>query len=80
MFWIQETGTNKNNMNYRLIYAEFESDLDRLPTQTDPGNQDNGDTIANKLVSAGSECIVLETGDVYVLGKSTNTWDKFGGA
>lgn len=79
MFWTQENGTNKNNSGYRLIYAEFETDIQNLPTQTTKGTQLKGNSSDNNVLAYGSECIVLETGNVYVLKKSTNTWDKFGG-
>lgn len=79
MFWVQETGTNHNNSTYRLFYADFESDLKNLPTQNKKGTQYNGDTVANQTCSAGSECVVIETGNVYILGKESNTWDRFGG-
>lgn len=80
MFWIQEIGTNKNNSKYKLFYAEEESDINNLPTQKNNGVQINGDTVSNCPVAAGSECVVLSTGNVYVLWKSTDTWTKFGGA
>lgn len=80
MFWIQQTGSKHNNSNYRLFYAETENDINNLPTQTQKGSQDDGDTVANSTCTAGSECVVIATGNVYVLGKESNTWDKFGGA
>ena len=78
-YWIQRTGTNHNNSAYRLFYAETEDDINNLPTQTQKGLQVNDDTVANATCAAGSECVVIATGNVYVLGKKSNTWDKFGG-
>ena len=72
MFWIQQTGSNHNNSGYRLFYAELESDLSLMPTNKQEGKQDNGDSIANKKVALGSECLVLETGNLYIL--SSNGW------
>ena len=81
MFWIQDR--KESDPMYRFFYAEYETDLLRLPTQTTEGTQDPGDDIelkaANAICGEGSECVVLEKGDVYTLWKSTNTWNKMGG-
>ena len=81
MFWIQNR--KESDPMYRFFYAEFETDLANLPTQTTEGKQnDNGDIelkAANTICGEGSECLVIENGEVYVLGKSTNTWDVLGG-
>lgn len=81
MFWIKDL-KNEDPM-YRFFYAEFETDRLNLPTQTERGKQDEGDDIelkaANAICGEGSECLVIESGNVYVLGKSTNTWDRMGG-
>ena len=81
MFWIQDR--KDSDPMYRFFYAEYESDLLNLPTQTEVGKQDDQGDIelkaANAICGEGSECLVVEKGDVYVLGKSTNTWDRLGG-
>lgn len=70
MFWIQETGVNKNNYEYRLYYAEEETDIDLLPTNLIEGKQSIGDKSVNKKCALGSECYCIETGDAYVLTSS----------
>ena len=70
MFWIQQTGTKNNNSAYRLFYAEYENDINFLPTDKQVGMQTNGNTVANQKCSLGSECMVLETGMLYVLSSS----------
>lgn len=81
MFWIKDL--KKEDPMYRFFYAEFETDRLNLPTQTERGKQDEGDDIklkvANNICGEGSECLIIESGNVYVLGKSTNTWDRMGG-
>lgn len=76
MFWIQETKTTQNNVGYKFFYADYETDVLNLPTQTEFGKQENDDTVSNQKVSAGSECFVLESGSAYILGKATNRWIK----
>ena len=74
MFWIQQTGTNHNNSAYRLFYADYETDVANLPTSQKNGKQDNGDTVANQKITAGSECLVLESGNLYILSKDDDEW------
>lgn len=75
MFWIQQTNNKHNNSAYNLYYADYELDVKNLPTASKVGLQENGDTVANKKTCAGSECLVLETGNVYILRKDTDTWE-----
>ena len=81
MFWIQDR--KESDPMYRMFYAEFETDLLNLPNMTTEGRQDDqGDVelkAANAICGEGSECVVLEKGDVYTLWKSTNTWRRMGG-
>lgn len=81
MFWIQDR--KESDPMYRMFYAEYETDLLNLPTMTTEGRQDARDDVelkaANAICGEGSECVVLEKGDVYTLWKSTNTWNKMGG-
>lgn len=74
MFWIQETGINKNNPNYKLFYAESKSDIDNMPTDIKQGTQENGDTVSNHLCSVGSECLCIDEGTLYIL--TTSGWTE----
>lgn len=74
MFWIQKTGLNRNNINYKLYYAEYISDISILPTNLKEGKQINGDTVANHKCALGAECFCLEDGTKHVL--TTNGWQK----
>ncbi|MEY8425315.1 hypothetical protein AALB52_21895 [Lachnospiraceae bacterium 38-14] len=74
MYWIQETGTNKNSPGYRLFYAETIQDINLMPTNLKKGSQDNGDTVANQVCSLGSECLCLENSGHYIL--SNSGWTK----
>lgn len=76
MFWIQETGNNKNNSNYRLFYADYEDDIFKLPTAQYEGTQENGDSVANHKCAAGSKCFVIENSKSYVLSKETDKWKE----
>lgn len=79
-YWIQEFGGNgKNNSSYRLFYCETEADITDLPNLTDEGVQQGNDTVSNNPCPAGCEALALDTGDLYILKKSTNTWEKLGG-
>ncbi len=74
MFWIQETGTNKNNPNYKLFYAETKADIDFMPTDKRNGTQNNDDTTSNKTCALGSECLVIDAGSLYIL--TTSGWQE----
>lgn len=79
-YWIQEIGGNgKNSSGYKLFYCETETDVTNLPNMTDEGVQQDNDTVSCKPCVAGCEAVVLDTGDVYTLRKSTNTWEVLGG-
>lgn len=79
-YWIQEFGGDgKNYSNYKLFYCETEADVLDLPNMTDEGVQQGSDTVSNKPCVAGCEALVLDTGDLYVLKKTTNMWEKIGG-
>lgn len=79
MFWIQEPASKQNNSGYRLFYCESEADILNLPTQKEEGKQVGDDTVCNKRCAYGSEAVVINTGEVYVLQKSTDTWEVLGG-
>ena len=79
-YWIQEYGGDgKNDSRYKLFYCESESDVADLPNLTDEGIQQGTDNISNKPCIAGCEALALDTGDLYVLKKTTNMWEKIGG-
>ena len=78
-YWIQEFGGNgKNSQQYRLFYCETETDVQDLPNMTDEGVP-QGDSVSHKPCPAGCEALVLDTGTVYTLRKTTNNWKKLGG-
>ena len=62
-FWEDQDSQLKNS-DKKSFMADGESDISSLPTD---------DSIA-----IGSDCLVIETGDVYIL-NSTRTWAKLGG-
>lgn len=79
-YWIQEYGGNgKNDNRYKLFYCESESDILDLPNLTDEGVQQGTDITSNKPCVVGCEALTLDTGDLYVLRKTTNMWEKLGG-
>lgn len=78
-YWIQKPATNENNSGYRFFYCEEESDVANLPTSTQDGVQQENDTVSNKRCAVGSEACVISTGNVYVLQKTTDTWEVLGG-
>lgn len=79
-YWIQEVGgSGKNSSGYRLFYCETDADIADLPTATTEGVRQEGDSVSCKPCAVGSEALVRSTGDVYVLTKSTNSWEKIGG-
>lgn len=69
MAWWESPKSQLNNSTERSFYADEESDISNLPTSKDdyePG------------VDPGSDCIVIETANVYML-DSTRTWVPMGG-
>ena len=72
MYWID--GTLKQVM----FIADSASDVSNLPTMTSEGNQQGDDNVSNKKVAMGSKCLIIETGEVYIL-NSSNQWVKIGG-
>lgn len=74
MFWIQESGLNKNNPGYKLFYAESFTDISHLPTDKKEGTQTGGDTVSNKICALGSECLCIENSKKYVL--TTSGWEE----
>ena len=62
-FW-EDQDSQLKNQSKKSFVADSESDISSLPTD---------DTVA-----IGSDCLVIDTGDVYIL-DSTKTWAKLGG-
>ena len=73
-YWIQETGGNHNRVNYKLFYCDKESDVKDLPTEKKYGKTQNGDSVSSQKCAYGSECFVLESGNLYILSKETDEW------
>ena len=65
MAWWESPKSQLNNSKEKSFYADTESDISDLPT--DP-----------EEVIPGSDCIVIETANVYML-DSTYTWSPLGG-
>lgn len=68
MYWIEENSSQGTNQ--KTYFADGTSDVASLPV-VQPGKNNNE-------VAIGSKCLVIATGDVYVLG-SNNIWAKIGG-
>lgn len=69
MAWWESPKSQLNNSKERSFYADAEADVADLPTSDDdyePG------------VEPGSDCLVIETANVYML-DSTRTWSPMGG-
>ncbi len=65
MAWWESPKSQLNNSKERSYYADSESDVNNLPV--DP-----------EVVSPGSDCVVIESANVYIL-DSTYTWSPMGG-
>jgi hypothetical protein len=72
MYWID--GTLKQVM----FIADSASDVNNLPTMTTEGTQQGVDNVSNNKVAMGSKCLIIPTGEVYIL-NSSNQWVKIGG-
>ena len=73
-YWINQSG-NKNRPNWRQFYCDTEEDVSSLPTSSKGGVKQVGDSTAHQNFAIGSECLVLESTNVYVL-NSSDTWIK----
>jgi len=65
MAWWESPKSQLNNSKERSFYADAESDVSDLPV--DP-----------EVVVPGSDCLVIETSNVYIL-DSTYNWSPLGG-
>lgn len=76
MYWLdskQSAGTNQ-----KTFFCDSTADISNLPTITSDGEKQGDDPVSNKKVGLGSTCLVVGTGDVYML-DSNNEWTKLGG-
>lgn len=77
MYWI-DASSSVSGGNQKTFCCDTESDINNLPTTTTEGAVQAGNNVVNQRVEMGSKCMVVETGELYILG-SSNTWDKVGG-
>lgn len=75
-YWVQEFGTNHNNVNYRSFICDYRSDIKKLPRESTEGKLQENDTISSAPCSPGSDCLCLEDSSVWILGKDTNDWQE----
>ena len=77
-YWIQESGgqADGRNPDYRLFYAGKTTDINNLPHTKKDGVPQVNDLFAHLKCGAGSACLCLETGDVYILDKESDTWTR----
>lgn len=78
-YWINESG-NRNNSAWRFFMCDFVSDLTELPTAFKEGIPQPNDTVCKNKCAPGSQCLCLEDGSVWILGKDTDKWVKRIGA
>lgn len=74
-YWIYKSG-NKNNASWRFFMCDFLNDLQALPTANKEGWPQENDTVCKGKCSPGSQCLCLEDGSDWFLGKDTNQWIK----
>lgn len=75
-YWVQETTTKQNMINYRSYICDFRSDIEKLPRFGIKGTDQEGDSISPQPCSYGSDCLCLEDSSVWILGKETNEWKE----
>ncbi len=74
-YWIHEAG-NRNSSLWRFFMCDFVSDLKNLPTAKKDGQPQLNDTVCKNRCTPGSQCLCLEDGSVWLLGKDTDKWIK----
>ena len=72
-YWVNEKGTNES-ANVKSFYCDYESDIAKLPTNTKEGVKQDGEPHAHLRTKYGSDCFVIASGNVYILGKDTDAW------
>lgn len=73
MYWLDVT---QNYTGYPLIrnfFCDEPSDIANLPTSTTEGVQQGSDTVSCQKVNAGSSCLCIGSGELYML-NSSDTW------
>lgn len=74
-YWIHKAG-NGNNYLWRYFMCDYLSDIDKLPTAAKSGQYQPDDTIDKDKCCPGSQCLCLEDGSIWLLGKDTGKWSK----
>lgn len=74
-YWVHEAG-NKNSSLWRSFMCDFISNIDDLPTSTKEGKSQPNDTVCKNRCAPGSQCLCLEDGSVWILGKDDDKWIK----
>lgn len=74
-YWIHESG-NRNNSMWRYFMCDHVDEINDLPTTNREGVSQPNDTICKNKCAPGSQCLCLEDGSVWVLGKDTDKWIK----
>lgn len=74
MYWRSKPEISSRQKSF---FADAAVDIQNLPTSTTEGTPQQVDPEAHKCVDIGSDCVVIATGDVYILG--SNGWAVLGG-
>jgi len=72
MYW---TYAENSSNGTKSFYADTAADVANLPTYGAPGTQQGKDIKSCEPVYYGSDCFVIETGEVYIL-NSSDVWTK----
>lgn len=72
-YWIVKSN-NYNGSKY--FQCDYTNDIEKLPTITQEGHKQKGDTVSSNRCAPGSQCLCLEDGSIWILGKDTNSWIK----
>lgn len=77
MYWIDINATPKQTPRgeQRAFFADAVSDVSNLPTSSTLGVKQGDDNESFKCVLPGATCLVIATGEVYIL-NSSNVWTK----
>lgn len=81
MYWLDHNQSSTNSQ--KVFYCDDESDIEMLPTSRSPGEPQgyksvDPTVVQNAPVVIGSQCLVISTGEVYML-NSQDIWAKIGG-
>ena len=76
-YWIQEFGGEAaNRKDLRMYHCDFRTDINKLPTNTAEGVEQEGDFVAHTKAKYGDQCLCLEDSSVWELGKDANFWKE----